>query len=351
VSIAAAGGSSDTSATFTAALRGDSASASYRWQYLSVSGSPQTVPGSGPSVSITFPGLGSYVVWATATDATGNTIVGATRVALPLAAPPTASFTYAPAAPLTGSPVTLDGSASTCPSTPCSYTWSDDGSPTRPTTVLYPLGSGQTLQFTFQDAGTKYVRVVITDALGRSATVEHDVVVSAPPPTGPPATAPSPGTPSSSAAGSTAAASGTAGAGTSPSGAVSTLGSSASGLIAPSPAQLRALLSSLLTAHGKTAKITSLLRHGGYSLQWSAPSAGRLTVSWYATGARGRLILIATASRSFARPATARIILALTAAGERLLRSSHSLMVRATASFAPEGHPATTAQKSFTLAP
>jgi hypothetical protein len=54
-------------------------------------------------------------------------------------APPTASFTYSPASPVTGSSVTFDGSASTCPDAPCSYSWSDDGSPTSPARVIYPL--------------------------------------------------------------------------------------------------------------------------------------------------------------------------------------------------------------------
>jgi hypothetical protein len=358
LNVTATGGSSATAATLTAALHGDSASASYQWQFLSASGSAGSASGSGPSVSLVFPALGSYVVWATATDSAGNSIVGATRVALPLSPPPTASFTYAPSAPLTGSPVAFDASASACASVPCSYAWSDDGSPTRPGSVLWPLGSGQRMQFTFQGAGVKYVRLVITDALGRSATIEHNLTVSAPappvpqppttpppsvgPPTNPPPTAPPPsvhhtGPPSTASTGSSADASG------------GTLGSSASGVLAPSPAQLRALLSPILSVHGRSATIAALLRNGGYLVRWTAPSAGHLTVVWYETGPHGRRILIARAGRSFGGPRKATFVIALTPAARRLLRSAQRVTLSATASFGPAGAPATSIQRGFTL--
>ncbi len=90
---------------------------------------------------------------------------------------PSASFSYAPVSPVVGEEITLDGTSSACQETPCRYEWSDDGSPSRPLPPLWPLGTGPTLRFTFVEAGTKYIRLVVTDALGRSATVEHDVVV------------------------------------------------------------------------------------------------------------------------------------------------------------------------------
>ena len=40
------------------------------------------------------------------------------------------------------------------------------------------LGSGVTMTFTFAGVGTKYVRLTITDALGRTSNVEHNVIVS-----------------------------------------------------------------------------------------------------------------------------------------------------------------------------
>jgi hypothetical protein len=123
----------------------------------------------------------------TALDTSGTT----TAVSAVTAAPPTASFTYTPASPVTGQPVTFNGTSSSCPDSPCTYEWSDDGSTTRPIPPLWPLGSGQTLQFTFHEADTKYVRLVVTDAADRTATVEHNVVVgaSSPPPAAPANTA------------------------------------------------------------------------------------------------------------------------------------------------------------------
>src|SRR6185437_10681406 len=76
--------------------------------------------------------------------------------------------------PVTGQSVRFDATGSTCADAPCSYSWADDP----PGGGSWPLGSGQTLDFTFQGAGTKYVTLTITDAANRIATIEHDVVVS-----------------------------------------------------------------------------------------------------------------------------------------------------------------------------
>ena len=102
-----------------------------------------------------------------------------------LPAAPTAAFLHTPTSPTVGQSVNFNATSSTCADGPCTYEWSDDGSNVRPSTVQWPLGSGQTLSFTFKEAGTKYVRLVVTDAAGRTATVEHNVAVateSGPPP-------------------------------------------------------------------------------------------------------------------------------------------------------------------------
>src|SRR5438132_12237860 len=86
-------------------------------------------------------------------------------------APPLPAFTYSPSNPVTGSPVFFDASSSTCPASPCSYSWTDDADSS-------VLGAGVQMSFTFRDPGTKYVRLTITDAQSGSASVEHDVMVS-----------------------------------------------------------------------------------------------------------------------------------------------------------------------------
>jgi hypothetical protein len=83
---------------------------------------------------------------------------------------PTAKFTFSPSSAVVGSPVTFDGTASTCSATPCSYKWTDDADGS-------VLGTGAKLTYAFRQRGTKYVRLTVTDARLQSGAVEHDVVV------------------------------------------------------------------------------------------------------------------------------------------------------------------------------
>jgi PKD domain len=172
------------------------ASYAYQWQDCNSSGAGcvNVTGATSSSHTLTASDVGHTMrVVVTATNTGGSTPASSAATAAVVAdppppPPPTASFTYSPTSPVTGQPVTLDGSGSTCPDGPCTYTWSDDGGTTRPIPPLWPLGSGQTLQFTFSSAGTKYVRLVVTDAAGQTATVEHNVVVASEPP--PPPTPP-----------------------------------------------------------------------------------------------------------------------------------------------------------------
>ncbi len=86
---------------------------------------------------------------------------------------PTASFTYSPASPVTGQSVHFYVTGSTCAVSPCSYSWADDP----PSGGSWPLGSGQSIDFTFAEAATKYVTLTVTDGLNRTAIVEHNVIV------------------------------------------------------------------------------------------------------------------------------------------------------------------------------
>jgi hypothetical protein len=112
----------------------------------------------------------------TATNSAGSTSASSAATATVTAPPgPTAAFSYSPAAPVTGQTVSFDGSSSSCPDAPCTYSWADDP----PSGGSWALGSGQTITFTFSVAGTKYVTLTATDAAGRTARIEHDVVVTA----------------------------------------------------------------------------------------------------------------------------------------------------------------------------
>ena len=187
----------------TGAWAGSPTSYTYQWEDCNTSGAG-CVNVNGASASTYTLGSGdvghTVRVVVSASNTGGSTSANSTATATvaadppppPPPPPPTASFTYSPASPATGQAVAFNGTASTCSDSPCTYEWSDDGGTTRPVPALWPLGSGSTLPFTFHEASTKYVRLVITDAIGQSATVEHNVVVTeaVPPPVAPSSTAP-----------------------------------------------------------------------------------------------------------------------------------------------------------------
>ncbi|HEX5926801.1 MAG TPA: right-handed parallel beta-helix repeat-containing protein, partial [Baekduia sp.] len=106
-----------------------------------------------------------------------------------------AQYTYSPTAPVTGQAVTFNAAGSTCGAvTPCSFTWEDDGTDGAGGTQ-YPLGSGQTLSFTFKVVGTKNVRLKVYDKNGVLQAQALKAVKVAAPPTTPPPTTPPPTTP------------------------------------------------------------------------------------------------------------------------------------------------------------
>src|ERR1700743_1264572 len=123
----------------------------------------------------------SFVALTSVADASSGALVRNSSVGASASSPaaPSPAFKYSPSAPTTGHSVSFDASTSTCLATPCTYSWADDP----PSGGSWPLGSGQTMTFPFQDVGTKYVTLTVTDALKRSATVEHSVAVSAAAPT------------------------------------------------------------------------------------------------------------------------------------------------------------------------
>lgn len=87
----------------------------------------------------------------------------------------TAVFTVSPN-PVVGQPVSFDAVASSCAASPCTYRWEDDGAD-GPGGTQWSLGTGQQLVFTFTGAGTKQVRLTVTDANGGTATVVRGITV------------------------------------------------------------------------------------------------------------------------------------------------------------------------------
>ena len=111
---------------------------------------------------------------------------------------------------------------------------------------------------------------------------------------------------------------------------------SAGTILLGSPPPTRRQILSLLRAeipsqHHLRAAV--LLRDGGYSFSFNAPTAGRLHIAWYPPehGHRGSGVLVASASHHYAGATTDTLTVRLTPAGRRILRTTPavSLVVRA----------------------
>jgi hypothetical protein len=111
-------------------------------------------------------------------------------------------------------------------------------------------------------------------------------------------------------------------------------------------------LARALVPTGRGTKIRALLRHRGCSVVFDAPSAGRLTISWYVAPGKARgnqPVLIAKLSVSVQRAGATVVTIALTRGGGQFLVHSHRLSVISTGRFAPTGQPVTSVTKRFTL--
>jgi len=116
-------------------------------------------------------------------------------------------------------------------------------------------------------------------------------------------------------------------------------------------AKIRALLANALAVHGKGARIHALLKNGGYSFAFSAPSRGRLVISWYRVATNGKTVLVAKASVSLRKTGVAKVTLVLTGKGRILLSSLRRMKLTAKGSFTPVGQGAISASKGITLKP
>ena len=137
-----------------------------------------TVPASGGGWTAELGGLtpGAYTVRVTQSDEAGN--VGASQHAftdIATAAPttgPTAAFTWFPAHPHTGEPVTLVSTSSDPTSPITSYAWNTAG-------AGFAAGA-QSRSATFATRGNHVVQLRVTDGAGRSNVVSEQIPVSFP---------------------------------------------------------------------------------------------------------------------------------------------------------------------------
>jgi len=119
-------------------------------------------------------------------------------------------------------------------------------------------------------------------------------------------------------------------------------------------AQLKALLTSLLTPHGKSAKIAALLKHRGYAVSFVSLIAGRLSIAWYLVpkGARvsaAKPVLAAVGKISTPASGASKLTVKLTAKGRSLLAAGKPLKLTAKGVLAASGRPSLVATRSFVL--
>ncbi len=113
-------------------------------------------------------------------------------------------------------------------------------------------------------------------------------------------------------------------------------------------ATIRFLLVTALAPRGNGARIDRLVKAGGYSFSFGAPSPGRLVIDWYRL-THGKQTRVAVGSFVFHRANTAKIKLVLTGKGRELLTGATKMKLVAKGAFTPVGQNTTRATKSITL--
>jgi hypothetical protein len=116
-------------------------------------------------------------------------------------------------------------------------------------------------------------------------------------------------------------------------------------------ANIHALLVNALAVRGNGGRIRALVKQGGYSFSFTAPSAGRLVISWYHATKPGKKVLVATATVLFQKTGTATVKLLLTGKGRRLLTGVGKMKLTAKGAFTPVGKATTRARRVITLKP
>ena len=145
----------------------DGTIAGYQWSF-----GDGTSPVSGAVVYHQFTSAGSYSVTVTVTDDDGATDSAVATVVVGTAAQaPVAVFTYSPAAPIVGQPVTFNAQSSYDPDgVVVQYLWDLDGNGVDDT-------SGPLVNATYNNPGVANVRLTVVDNDGLSSTSIQTVIV------------------------------------------------------------------------------------------------------------------------------------------------------------------------------
>ena len=123
---------------------------------------------------------------------------------------------------------------------------------------------------------------------------------------------------------------------------------------APSTAQLKSLLLSVLAPRGAAAKVAALRKRRSYTVSFVSLAAGRLSVSWYAQPkgthlGRAKPLLVGSGSVSTKAGAATKLKIALTAAGRALLAHGVQPTLTAKGVLTSSGQPALHETRSFKL--
>jgi PKD repeat protein len=150
----------------TASYDADGTVTSYQWSFGG--GAPET----GSIVYRQLTTAGQYTVTLTVTDNRGATSSVSKQVQVGTSQqPPVAAFTYAPATPNVGTPITLKATSSYDPDgTIVSYQWDLNGDGVNDTSG--PLG-----QVSYSSAGSIAVRLTVTDNNGFSSSITRTITV------------------------------------------------------------------------------------------------------------------------------------------------------------------------------
>jgi beta-galactosidase len=116
----------------------------------------------------------------------------------------------------------------------------------------------------------------------------------------------------------------------------------------PSRARVREALAGVLSPRGAAARIAKLLRRGGYTFRFDAPSSGKLVIDWdYEPPRKGRArkpkpVRVAATTASIKKAGRVSVKLKLTKRGRRLLEHAKGERLTARVSFTPIGRSTTT---------
>ena len=124
----------------------------------------------------------------------------------------------------------------------------------------------------------------------------------------------------------------------------------------PSTSLIGKSLLSQLVPHGKAGRLSAVRKHHGYTFNFTALLAGKVTISWYQTRrvrhphahAATKQVLVATGSHRFSAAGTGKLAIHLTRKGRSVLKHAKRLKLTAKGKFKPSGA-AVSKQRGFTL--